>query len=113
MRRATELWALFTLVACAPPSPERIELETAEGRPPSRLAEGDLLVVDARPTDGSDAMNLCVDASSSSSDVVRVSRVRGQCRRFVVVASAAGTARVRFEVRGTVSELDLDVTPVR
>ena len=60
-------------------------------------------------------MDLCVDATVSGAvpGAVRVSRVRGSCRRFVVIATGSGPARVRFEARGTVSELVLDVAPAR
>jgi hypothetical protein len=109
----------MALPACGPPEPSAIFLHTVESglttraEPPTKIAEGDLFVIDANPQNGDESMDLCIDATVSGSSAVRVARVRGQCRRFVVIASGAGTARVRFEARGTASELVLDVTSAR
>lgn len=113
--------ATLALVACGPPEPTAIFLHTVEqgittaANPPAALTEGDLIVVDANPQNGDDSMELCIDATVSGAvpGAVRVSRVRGSCRRFVVIATGSGSVRVRFEARGTFSELVLDVTPVR
>jgi hypothetical protein len=108
--------AAAAAVACGPPSPDRLELvsrtapiEGGLGAPTVSLIEGDLLAVDVNSIDGDEEMGLCVEASSSS-DAVEVGRVRGQCRLFFVMARAPGTARVRFEARGTRTELLVDVT---
>lgn len=110
--------SLTTLVACGPPSPDAVILHDVQtggvkssADPHTRMNEGDLFIVDADPVDGDDkSMDLCVDSSvQSESNAVRVSRVRGSCRRFVVVAQSPGSARIRFEVRGTASELVLNV----
>jgi hypothetical protein len=121
MRRKIEaLLALASLglVACGPPSPDVIFLHTVESgattadEPETSLTQGDLIVVEATPQDGSDVMELCIDASVDS-EAVRVSRVKGNCRRFVVLAEGSGSATVRFEARGTQSVLVLNVAPAR
>ena len=126
MRRKIEAFlalalAAFAGAACGPPAPDTIFLHTVEDGattavdPPTTLQEGDLVVIDATPQDDDEDMNLCVDTSVSGPDAsaVRVARVRGSCRRYVVVAQAPGTATVRFEVRGTAAVLVLNVTPAR
>lgn len=118
---ALGLIALIATVACGPPAPDTIFLHTVEtgvtqsAEPPSRITEGDLFVVDANPQDDDESMDLCVDASVSGQDpgAVRVARVKGNCRRFVVVAQARGNAEVRFEARGTASILVLNIAPAR
>lgn len=111
--------ASVALVACGPPAPDTVFLHTVESgvttaaEPPTSLAEGDLVLVDATPQDGDDPMELCIDATVSGSTAVRVARVRGNCRRFAVLAQASGTATVRFEARGTASVLVVNVTPAR
>ena len=112
---------LSTTVACGPPEPTAIFLHTVEtgvtqsAEPPSRITEGDLFVVDANPQDGDESMDLCVDASVSGQTpgAVRVARVKGNCRRFVVIAQSSGNAEVRFEARGTASVLVLNIAPAR
>lgn len=107
--------------ACGPPAPDTVFLHTVEAGattavdPPTTLEEGDLVVVEATPQDGDEDMDLCVDTSVSGPDAnaVRVARVRGSCRRYVVVAQAPGSATIRFEVRGTAAVLVLNVTPAR
>lgn len=108
-------------VACGPPAPSAIFLHTVESgvtqsaEPPTRIAEGDLFVIDANPQDDDESMDLCVDASVSgpNASAVRVSRVRGNCRRFAVIAQGPGSATVRFEARGTASVLVLNVESAR
>ena len=106
----------YTIVA----QPDVVAAKTSRGvtqsaEPPSRITEGDLFVVDADPRDGDESMELCIDASVSgpSPGAVRVARVKGNCRRFVVVAQASGDAEVRFEARGTASVLVLNIAPAR
>jgi hypothetical protein len=55
-------------------------------------------------------MDLCVEGSRDGSSV-ELQRVRGQCRRFVVTASKAGVSQLRFEARGTVAVLAIEVVP--
>jgi hypothetical protein len=101
---------LAATTACAP-SPERIALSSRASplEATTTLVEGDLLVVDARPReDDGKEMKLCVDATSSSPSV-RVQRVHDDCDLFVVSAAAPGRATVRFEARGTWSEVHVDV----
>jgi hypothetical protein len=108
-------------VACGPPAPDAIFLHTVEtgvtqsAEPPSRIVEGDLFVVDADPQDGDESMELCIDASvgGPTPSALRVARVKGNCRRFVVVAQASGAAEVKFEARGTASILVINVAPAR
>lgn len=117
----TKVLAIIALLACGcEPTPEKVDLRSVEGpvaRPPvsadSVLVEGDLLVIDADPNDGDDSMDLCVDASSSNTAVASISRVRGKCRQFVLLASSVGSARIRFEARGKVNEVALDVVAAR
>jgi hypothetical protein len=119
IERLALVLASLAVAACGPPEPSAIFLHTVESglttndEPPTKITEGDLFVVNANPQDGDESMDLCIDATVSGSRGVRVARVRGQCRRFVVIAAGAGTARVRFEARGTASELVLDVAPAR
>lgn len=126
MRPRTDLLARLVLVAsmavtaCGPPSPEEVRLRTVENgaprsaAPPSKIQEGDLFVVDADPHDGDESMDLCVDASTSgTTSAVRVARVTGSCRRFAVVAQAAGRVEIRFSARETASILVLDVSPAQ
>lgn len=126
MPRRIEALAGLALVAlgaaaCGPPAPDTVFLHTVEAGattaddPPTTLQEGDLVVIDATPQDDDEDMNLCVDTSVSgpNANAVRVARVRGSCRRYVVVAQAPGTATIRFEVRGTAAVLVLNVTPAR
>ena len=125
MRRKIEiglgLAVLAGTVACGPPAPDSIFLHTVEtgvtqsAEPPSRIVEGDLFVVDADPRDDEEPMDLCIDASVSgpTPSALRVARVKGNCRRFVVVAQASGAAEVRFEARGTASILVINVAPAR
>ena len=108
-------------IACGPPSPSEISLHTVESgvtesaEPPTTVSEGDLFVVDANPRDDDESMELCIDATVTgpTASAVRVSRVRGNCRRFVVVAQGNGTATITFEARGTKSVLVLNVLPAR
>jgi hypothetical protein len=120
LRRLLLGLAPLALVACGPPSPSAIFVNTVDNgvttasAPSPTMQEGDLVVVDALPHDGDDEMDLCIDASTSGdASAVRVARVRGSCRRFVVVATGSGAARVTFSARGTVTELALNVTPAR
>jgi hypothetical protein len=118
---AIALPLFMSTAACGPPAPDTIFLHTVQtgvtqsAEPPSRITEGDIFVVDADPKDDDESMDLCVDASVSGQDPgsVRVARVKGNCRRFVVVAQARGNAEVRFEVRGTASVLVLNIAPAR
>lgn len=117
--------ALVTLaggVGCGPPDPEEIELSTkASGdagvnTPPAEettITVGDLVALEAKPVDDDgDRMKLCIEASSSASDIVDVRRASGRCdepRLFVLGAKRPGTARIRFSVRGTSRELTIVV----
>jgi hypothetical protein len=119
LARVLVIVAPFAVVACGPPSPTAIFVNTVEDGvttsavPSTTMPEGDLVVVDARPQDGDDEMDLCIDGATSGTGAVRVARVRGNCRRFVIVATAAGTTRVSFSARGTETVFDVNVTPAR
>lgn len=75
----------------------------------AKLLEGDLLVLDVEPMRGDERMNLCVEASTAGSSAATVRRVRGRCRRFVVMATRAGLERVRFVARDATTELTVEV----
>ena len=116
MRRPALVFsALFAVSACEAPSPDALRIVPRAGPlegATASLVEGDLLVLDLEPVDGDERMDLCVEASAPSSSSITVRRVRGRCRRFVVLATRAGTARVRFASRGTTADLEVDVTAV-
>jgi hypothetical protein len=100
--------------ACGPRSPELIAVTSRAGGAITPIAEGDLLVLDASPLDGDgDVMDLCVEASRTEGTSVELRKVRGQCRRFVVTPSGVGSSRIRFEVRGTTTEIVVEVVASR
>lgn len=114
------VWFAAAAIACGPPKPDAVDVRSIDGtqatpvrRPIAerqRLAEGDLVVVDTDPVDGDESMDLCVDATSTSPAIARVARVEGKCRQFVVLATSPGAASVRFEARGTINEIAIEVS---
>jgi hypothetical protein len=102
-------------VACAPtPDDVRVRARSEVYGPlyadALTLAAGDLALLDTVPVDGGDPMDLCVDAISDAPDTVRVLRITGECRTFVVTGEKAGTATVRFTARGTTHAIRFDVS---
>ncbi len=97
--------AFVVLVGCSS-SPEGFDLasKTAQGLtpiPPSRsmsIAEGDVLVIEAKPRDADSSRDPCVNAGSSDPAVLDVKRVQGNCRRFIVMPRAGGATTVTFRV---------------
>lgn len=117
MNARTILLVIATLgaVACKP-SPEKIELSSSthsvERDGELSMAEGDVMVVEAKPLDDdNDAMNLCVTAESSDPAVLTVQHVVNKCRSFVVAAKAPGRAKVTFHARDDDSGFVVAVTP--
>lgn len=119
--RALLLFAGLALVAGCEPSPESFGLtarteQPLGGEPGSRAAamvEGDVLVVETTPLDGSDEpMELCVTATSSDANAVEVRRVRNKCRMFVISAKRGGSATVTFSARDGKESLRIAVTPL-
>ena len=114
MKRAMVV-VVGALVAGCAPSPDVIRVETRsessaiETEDVEALATGDLRLLVTTPRDQGGRMDLCVDATSSDTSVVRVLRVKGECRQFVAIGEGAGTATVRFEARGTARAIRFDV----
>jgi hypothetical protein len=113
LQAAISIAACVGGVACGPPSPERLVVRSDQTALGARieLDEGDLLVVDVDPVDGDESMDLCVNGTSEGA--VDIGRVREQCQRFVVLGTTAGAGTIRFEVRGAVTEIAVDVVGVR
>lgn len=106
--------AVLVSTACKP-SPDDIDLSSTthplDGRSSVTLQEGDVMVLDAKPYDDNDEMDLCVTASSSAPDVLTVQRVKNKCRLFVLSPKRAGQATIAFRARDGESRFSVDVVP--
>lgn len=103
------------MLACEP-APDRVALasRTDPVGAVTELQEGDLLVLDAKTMEDEDEdEQLCVNASVLEGSSATVHRVRDQCRRFVILATGAGRTSLRFEARGTTTDIVIDVAPAR
>ncbi len=111
---------IAALAGCEP-SPESFGLTSMSSQPISggkdarsvSLVEGDVFVFRSAPLDDDDdEMNLCVTAKSSAPSVIEVRRVQGQCRVFVAMAKAGGSATVTFEARDGSEPVAFSVRPL-
>jgi hypothetical protein len=110
--RALLLPLAVVVVGCKP-SPDDIEFTSVthsiDGHTTS-MTEGDVMVLQTRPLDDNDDLNLCVTATSSAPNVLSVTHVVDKCRVFALSGTGVGHAVVTFRARDGASTLEVEVT---